>query len=103
MLCPFARTLLIGVEQQADEVVREMNLPEAAEIMEKYEDRLIYALPVDTEYSTEPVPIGIDLSDTVLVTKYHLYTDTCAVGLSANVPHMDAVLKFLAFATEDAQ
>ena len=81
----------------------DLSRPEAAEIMEKYEDRLIYALPVDTEYSTEPVPIGIDLSDTVLVTKYHLYTDTCAVGLSANVPHMDAVLKFLAFATEDAQ
>ena len=69
----------------------------------KYEDRLIYAVPLDEEYSTEPVPIGIDLSDSALISKYHIYSDSCAVGVSANCPHMDAVLKFLAFVLEDGE
>lgn len=79
----------------------DLSLPEAAKIMEKYSDRLIYAVPLDTEYSTEPVPIGIDLSDTVLVSKYHVYADSCAVGLSAHCPHMDAILTFLSFVLEN--
>lgn len=78
----------------------DLSRPEAAEIMNLYADRLIYATPVDEEYSTEPVPIGIDLSDTVLVSKYHIYPDSCAVGVSSNCPHMDAVLKFLSFVLE---
>ena len=65
--------------------------------------RLIYAVPLDEEYSTEPVPIGIDLSDSALISKYHIYSDSCAVGVSANCPHMDAVLKFLAFVLEDGE
>ncbi len=79
----------------------DLSLPEASKIMEKYSDRLIYAVPLDTEYSTEPVPIGIDLSDTVLVSKYHVYADSCAVGLSAHCPHMDAILTFLSFVLEN--
>ena len=81
----------------------DLSRPEASEIMAKYKDRLIYAVPLDEEYSTEPVPIGIDLSDSVLVSKYHIYSDSCAVGVSANCPHMDAVLKFLAFVLEDGE
>ena len=81
----------------------DLSRPEASEIMAKYEDRLIYAVPLDEEYSTEPVPIGIDLSDSALISKYHIYSDSCAVGVSANCPHMDAVLKFLAFVLEDGE
>lgn len=81
----------------------DLSRPEASEIMAKYKDRLIYAVPLDEEYSTEPVPIGIDLSDSVLVSKYHIYSNSCAVGVSANCPHMDAVLKFLAFVLEDGE
>ena len=79
----------------------DLSRPEASEIMSRYEDRLIYATPLDEEYSTEPVPIGIDLSDTKLIRKYHIYGDSCAIGVSANCPHMDAVLKFLSFVLEE--
>jgi hypothetical protein len=68
--------------------------------MEMYGDRLIYAVPLDEEYSADSVPIGIDLTDSRLLTEYHIYGDSCAVGLSANCPHMDAVLMFLSFAME---
>ncbi len=78
----------------------DLSAPEASELMAKYSDRLIYAMPEDQSYSQEPVPIGIDLSDTVLVSKYHIYKDSCAVGVGAHCPHMDAVLKFLEFVTE---
>ena len=81
----------------------DLSRPEASEIMTRYKDRLIYAVPLDEEYSTEPVPIGIDLSDSVLVSKYHIYGDSCAVGVSANCPHMDAVLRFLSFVLEDGE
>ena len=81
----------------------DLSRPEAAEIMAKYEDRLIYATPIDEEYSKDPVPIGIDLSDSAMVNKYHIYGDSCAVGVSANCPHMDAVLKFLSFVLEDRE
>ena len=81
----------------------DLSRPEASEIMAKYEDRLIYAVPLDEEYSTEPVPIGIDLSDSALISKYHIYSDSCAVGVSANCPHMDAVLRFLACVLEDGE
>ena len=79
----------------------DLSSPEASVIMEKYADRLIYAKPLDTEYSEDPVPIGIDLSDTVLVSKYHVYADSCAVGLGAHCPHMDAILQFLDFVLEE--
>lgn len=79
----------------------DLNREEADNLAEKYADRLIYAVPNDTEYSTEPVPIGIDLSDTCLVEKYHIYADSCAVGLSVNCPHLDAVEKFLDYIIEE--
>ena len=71
---------------------------EAADgLAEKYAERLIYAIPADTEYGSEPVPIGIDLSDTCLVTEFHIYEGTCALGVSANCPHIDAVERFLEY------
>lgn len=79
----------------------DLSAPEASAIAQKYRDRLIYAQPLDAEYSDKPVPIGIDLSDSALMSKYHIYGESCAVGLGAHCPHMDAVLKFLAFALEE--
>ena len=66
-------------------------------LAEKYADRLVYAVPANPEYGTEPLPIGIDLSDTCLVTEFHAYDGTCALGLSANCPHPDAVARFLEY------
>lgn len=67
----------------------------AGVLAEKYADRLIYATPDNAEYSTQPIPIGIDLSDTCLVTEYHLYEDSCALGISSLAPHLDQVEQFL--------
>ena len=65
------------------------------EFVTRYADRLVYAVPANPDYGTEPLPIGVDLSDTRLVTDFHIYENSCALGLSANCPHPDAVARFL--------
>ena len=67
-------------------------------LLEQYSDRIIYCDPYDTEYSGEPVPIGIDLSDSLLVTKYHLYEKECALGIGAYTKRPESVETFLRFA-----
>ena len=62
----------------------------------------MYCIPYDEEYSTEPVPVGIDLSDSSLVTKYHIYEDDCVLGISAYTQRLDAVEQFLAFVLEES-
>ncbi len=69
----------------------------AGSLAEKYADRLVYALPDDTEYSAVPIPIGIDLSDTCLVTEYGIYENSCALGVSSLAPHIDKVEMFLEY------
>ena len=64
-------------------------------IMEKYGDRLIYCQPYDTEYSTDPVPVGIDISDSIVQTKYGTYAGDCALGIGAYAQNIDAVEAFL--------
>ena len=68
---------------------------------EKYAERLIYAVPANPEYGAEPLPIGIDLSDTCLVTTFRAYEKSCALGISANCPHPDAVERFLEYILSD--
>ena len=75
----------------------DLSRPEAGDLAEKYAQRLIYAVPLNEEYGPDPVPIGIDLSDTCLVTELHAYEGTCALGISANCPHIDAAERFLEF------
>ena len=69
-------------------------------IYEKYKDRLIYSIPYDKEYSTEPVPVGIDISDSILISKYHIYTDGCALGIGAQSSNIEAAEKFLDYIYE---
>lgn len=66
-----------------------------ARIYEKYKDRLIYSIPYDKEYSTDPVPIGIDISDSILISRYHIYENGCALGIGAQSGRIEAVEKFL--------
>lgn len=69
-------------------------------IFEKYGDRLLYSIPYDTEYSTDPVPVGIDISDSILMTKYHIYPETCALGIGAQSGNIEAVEKLLDYLYE---
>lgn len=79
----------------------DLNDPRCAAILEKYGDRLIwYEPPADAE-ETEPVPVGIDLSDSLLVTRYGLYPDGCALGVSAHSERIDAIAAFLEFVLEE--
>ncbi|MDO5455408.1 MAG: hypothetical protein Q4F25_00670 [Eubacteriales bacterium] len=75
----------------------DLSRPECASIKEKYGDRFLYALPIDTEYSTEEVPVGIDISDSRIVTEYHIYDESCALGIGAFSGHIEAVEAFLDF------
>lgn len=73
----------------------DLSREECASILEKYGDKFIYSIPNDTEYSIEPVPVGIDISDSALMTKYHIYADTCALGIGAQSQRLAAVEQFL--------
>lgn len=70
-----------------------------ASILEKYGDRLVYCEPYDETYQEEYgealVPVGIDISDSILMTKYHIYPDSCVLGIGAYAQHSDAVELFL--------
>ena len=57
----------------------------------------MYAVPYDEEYSTEPVAVGIDISDSRLMTEYELYDDTCVLGVGAYTQHPEDVAAFLEF------
>ena len=95
-------------------------------IYEKYQDRILWCEPYDTEYAIEAasesaseavsepasgsaadgseiplVPVGIDISDSLLVTKYHVYEGDCALGIGAYTTRPEAVANFLAFILPD--
>lgn len=81
----------------------DLSREECVSIMEKYGDRLVYCEPYDKDYSTDPVPVGIDISDSSLMTKYHLYTDSCVLGIGVKSQHIDAVETFLDYIFEEAE
>ena len=73
------------------------------EILKNYEDHLIYCIPYDTEYSEEPVPVGIDVTDSLLTTKYHLYGEPCALGISAYTQRIESAELFLEFIFQEEE
>ena len=68
-----------------------------ASIYGRYADRIVFCVPYDTEYSEEPVPVGIDVSDSLLVTKYELYEEDAVLGIGAYTKRLDSVELFLDF------
>ncbi len=79
----------------------DLSTPEYSVFREKYGDRFIYCTPIDEEYSTEPVPVAIDVSDSLLVTKYHLYDGDCFLGIGEYTKRAEAVETFLEFILGD--
>ncbi|MBR1781474.1 MAG: hypothetical protein IJ751_08760 [Oscillospiraceae bacterium] len=73
----------------------DLNDARCAAIREKYGDRLIYAIPLDESYSTELIPVGIDISDSPLVAKYRIYEADCGLCIGANSTHIEAVEQLL--------
>jgi len=74
--------------------------PECASIREKYGDRFLYAVPLDEEYSTEEIPVCIDISDSRLVREYGIYSEPCALGIGALSDNVESVELFLDFLFE---
>ena len=71
---------------------------ENAQALARYADRFVYCTPLDEEYSTEPVAIGIDLSGTVLSQgTYSPYPNGAVLGINAYTKRFDQVLLFLAY------
>ncbi len=81
----------------------DLNSEECESIREKYGDRFLYCEPYDTEYSTEPVAVGIDISDSILMTEYNIYTDSCALGIGSYSGNIEAVEAFLDYILDTEQ
>ena len=73
------------------------NLERCAELRKKYADRLIWYQPPEDAEVTDPVPVGIDVSDSLLVTKYGIYPESAALGIAAGTIRLDAIAEFLEF------
>ena len=73
------------------------NLERCNVLREKYADRLIWYEPPEDAEETDPVPVGIDISDSLLISEYKIYPETCALGIGAESTRLDAVGKFIEF------
>ena len=75
----------------------DLGLDRCAALREKYSERLIWYEPPEYAEETEAVPVGIDISDSLIVTKYRIYPETAALGIGAETTRLDAVETFLEF------
>lgn len=73
------------------------NAEQCAALKEKYADRFVYYNPPEGSGFDEPIPVGIDISDSILVSEYHLYEEKCALGIGAASKNLEAVGDFLEF------
>ena len=73
------------------------NLEQCAELRVKYADRLIWYEPPEYAEETDPVPVGIDISGSLLVTKYGIYPESAALGIAAGTTRLDSVGTFIDF------
>ena len=75
----------------------DLNSEACSSIREKYGDRFLYTVPIDEEYSSEEVPVCIDISDSRLVSEYGVYSEPCAIGIGALSENVKSVEMFLDF------
>ena len=78
---------------------RLMNLDDeaASSLKEKYKDRLIYFETTDEEGNDIEYPVGIDISDSILMERYSIYAGSCGIGLGYKSENIEAVEKFLEY------
>lgn len=83
----------------------DLNSDACTEIKEKYGDRFIYVVPNDDYFGTEEIPIGIDITDSILMSEYNIYQEgtTYALGIGAYSQNEEAILKFLDLILEDSE
>jgi len=81
----------------------DLNSEAAAVLKEKYGDRFIYSEGQDEDGNPVSFPVGIEVTDSILMTKYHIYGKTCALGLGYKSENIEATDKFLEYILADAQ
>lgn len=74
----------------------DLNNKKTRHLMEQYADRLITAQVTDENGTTQEVPVGIDISDSRLVTRDRAYSE-CALGISETIDDVQAVEQFLSY------
>ena len=70
----------------------DLRLERCRELYTRYADRLVYFHGIEGE-----IPVGFDISDSLLVTKYGLYRNSCAIGICAQSEKMDTIALFMRF------
>lgn len=68
-----------------------------AALFEAYQDRLIYCVPIEEKNGTEPIPVGIDLTGSILTEQEGAYPMGAALGVNANCPHPEELEVFLSY------
>lgn len=80
----------------------DLNDEKCADLKAKYSDRFIYYTPTDENgFELEPIPVGVDISDSSLVKKYHVYPESCALGVGAYSKNIKEVGDFLNFVLKE--
>lgn len=74
----------------------DLRLERCNELRERYQDRLVYFHGVEGD-----IPVGFDISDSLLVTKYGLYQNSCALGIGAQSEKQDIIGIFMRFILEE--
>jgi hypothetical protein len=74
----------------------DLRLEQCRSLYERYGDRLVYFHGMEGD-----VPVGFDLSDSLLVTKYGVYPERCALGICAHTQNMEVIARFLQFVLEE--
>ena len=74
----------------------DLNLERCRELRDRYADRLVYFHGAEGD-----IPVGFDISDSLLVTRYGLYRDSCAIGIGARSEKMDTIALFMRFILEE--
>ena len=75
----------------------DLNSEEAASLRSEYEDRFLYYDALDADGDPVSYPVGIDISDSILMTEYHIYGNSCALGLGYLSEHVEETKKFLEY------
>ena len=74
----------------------DLRLEQCRSLYERYGDRLVYFHGMEGD-----IPVGFDLSDSLLVTKYGVYPERCALGICAHTQNMEVIAQFLQFVLEE--
>lgn len=74
----------------------DLRLDRCEALRDAYGDRLVYFHGAEGD-----IPVGFDVSDSLLVTKYGLYRESCALGIGAQSEKQDMIALFMRFILEE--